>query len=519
MHGSILGLFAYGGLQPAEVRGRDVLEVGALNVNGSVRPMVEHHKPASYIGLDLEPGPGVDIVGDAEALWKHYEPASFDVVVCCEMLEHTTQPARALAEMLRVLRPRGTLIVTTRSPGFGYHHPPDRWRYTQTAFATLSARLGLKTVLLCDDPEYPGVFYKARIPPGWAWPPGETLDGLPGITPMTTPVQVLGLPYQPDGTGYYRIYQPMTALARAGHLTGIYAGLPPDDLAEQAGLIVQQRPAQPGDVRAWRRWKRLGIRLVFETDDHLLAADPAALPNWADPALLDGMRTCLELADLVTCSTQPLADALAPLAGGPVAVIPDYLHEDILTLTRPRRDRPTIVWAGGASHYQDWLTITEPLRAVLAEQPGTDLHMIGADYRPTITLDDPPPAWLRFTPWQQDVWDYYARIDGDVGVIPLRDTAFNRARDRIKLLELAALGIPAVAARAGPYAALLGAEEGRAGFLAGSPAEWRDRLGELLDDAPLRGFMGAQARELAARHTIQAHVGEWAEALRPLSQA
>jgi len=38
---------------------------------------------------------------------------SFDVVISSEMLEHTDAPARALAELARVLRPDGMLVLTT----------------------------------------------------------------------------------------------------------------------------------------------------------------------------------------------------------------------------------------------------------------------------------------------------------------------------------------------------------------------------------------------------------------------
>jgi SAM-dependent methyltransferase len=42
-----------------------------------------------------------------------FEDASFDYVVCTEVIEHTTRPSRAVAELARVLRLGGTLVLST----------------------------------------------------------------------------------------------------------------------------------------------------------------------------------------------------------------------------------------------------------------------------------------------------------------------------------------------------------------------------------------------------------------------
>jgi SAM-dependent methyltransferase len=185
VHGSVLGLFAVGALELHEVHQADVLEVGAMNVNGSVRDLVQRYRPETYVGVDLDAGPGVDRVVSASGLVVVFGPDSFDVVLSTEMLEHCEDWQAAIANMVAVLRPAGVMVLTTRSRGFGWHHPPDHWRYTKQTFGDIAERIGLEVVWLCDDPEYPGVFCKYRKPLDWRPPAhSDPLNGVRGVTPM-----------------------------------------------------------------------------------------------------------------------------------------------------------------------------------------------------------------------------------------------------------------------------------------------------------------------------------------------
>ena len=81
------------------------------------------------VALDLHPRPGIQIVADAQALGL--ASGAFDVVLCTEVLEHLPEPRQAINEMYRVLKPGGTLLLTTRFLFPIHDAPQDYFRFTK----------------------------------------------------------------------------------------------------------------------------------------------------------------------------------------------------------------------------------------------------------------------------------------------------------------------------------------------------------------------------------------------------
>jgi Methyltransferase domain len=100
---------------------RHVVELGSRDVaGGTVRDLFAD--AAAYTGLDLVDGPAVDVVADA-ATWRPVTPP--DLVVCCEVLEHTPDGPAILANAHAMLRPGGRLVVTAASTGRAPHSAVD----------------------------------------------------------------------------------------------------------------------------------------------------------------------------------------------------------------------------------------------------------------------------------------------------------------------------------------------------------------------------------------------------------
>ena len=176
MHDSVMKFLEYTLLRDYFV-GMSVLEVGSRNVNGSARDVVSKLNPSKYIGVDAEPGPGVDVVLRAEELGSlkaiALEPRlimTFDLVISTEMLEHCEDWRGAVSAMKRLTGVcPGILVVTTRSPGFPRHeHPGDYWRFTKDDFKKIFADMDI--ALLQDDPQpmHPGVFIVAHKRAGYS---------------------------------------------------------------------------------------------------------------------------------------------------------------------------------------------------------------------------------------------------------------------------------------------------------------------------------------------------------------
>jgi SAM-dependent methyltransferase len=81
-----------------------------------------------------------DFVADLHAL--PIEDATFDFVLCTEVLEHVAEPTRVLAELARILRPGGGLLLTVPFVFELHEEPHDHYRYTSHALRRLLGDAG-----------------------------------------------------------------------------------------------------------------------------------------------------------------------------------------------------------------------------------------------------------------------------------------------------------------------------------------------------------------------------------------
>ena len=113
-----------------------VLELGARNVTGQ---MQRHHFPNAgrYIGCDIHPGEGVDLVADIHRLSEAVPPGSVDAVFSVSVFEHLVYPWRAILEINKVLKPGGYVFIATHPNWPAHELPWDFWRFPVAGLAHL----------------------------------------------------------------------------------------------------------------------------------------------------------------------------------------------------------------------------------------------------------------------------------------------------------------------------------------------------------------------------------------------
>ena len=99
---------------------RSVLEFGSRNVNGSPRSLFVHAE--NYVGVDIVPGEGVDVVANAA---EYSTDVRYDTVVCMEVLEHTDRGREICMNAYRHLLRGGVFLLTAAGHGREPHSAVD----------------------------------------------------------------------------------------------------------------------------------------------------------------------------------------------------------------------------------------------------------------------------------------------------------------------------------------------------------------------------------------------------------
>jgi SAM-dependent methyltransferase len=128
-------------------------------------------RPSSKLtNVNIGPFPNVDVVGDAHLL--PYACSTVDAIYCEAVLEHLQDPATAVQEMFRILKPGGRVIAITPFMQ-GFHGYPSHFQnFTLFGHSLLFSRSGFQILDsgTCVGPVYATVgaisgFLSKCLPP------------------------------------------------------------------------------------------------------------------------------------------------------------------------------------------------------------------------------------------------------------------------------------------------------------------------------------------------------------------
>ena len=95
---------------------KEVLGVGTFNVCGTENIFF---KDCNYKGLDIGPGPGVDIICPAQDY--NAPDSSYDTIISCECFEHNPYYKETIKNIVRLLKSNGLFLFTCATTGRPIH--------------------------------------------------------------------------------------------------------------------------------------------------------------------------------------------------------------------------------------------------------------------------------------------------------------------------------------------------------------------------------------------------------------
>lgn len=325
--------------------------------------------------------------------------------------------------------------------------------------------------------------------------------------------RILFMPAGQMASAYYRAYIPADTMTDRGLALAHYTERLDISKAVRYQTLWIQLVASPILRRIAALAQKNGVRIVYDVDDRWDASigenNPAAGLYAGDHG--EDVWKMIELADMVTVTTEPLADFVRSRAKD-VMVIPNQVPASIWPNTAsPDPKVKRILWAGSPTHKRDLAIVAPALREILVENEGAVRFVcfgenVPEDLMPVRTLVDLMP----FVSFE----DYYLALAGvgaDLAIAPLEANEFNDAKSAVKFLEYSACGYHTLMSPVGEYRTI---DFDHKSLVA--DAEWKDALAAHLAHPDLARKAGAAARAWVKenRCIIQSKAQPWLGAVR-----
>jgi hypothetical protein len=238
---------------------------------------------------------------------------------------------------------------------------------------------------------------------------------------------------------YYRANGVLSELCRSNNWQcGVYAPKAlTDDFLHTFDIIFFHRPILPSETFTLWKAKRAGVKVWLDIDD-LLWAIPLANParTMFSPEDRTELLTNMLNADVVTCSTEALADAIQEQFNRTAIVIPNAYNprHGQAQAFNPTPKRPTVLWRGSNTHDGDLYAHRSAFRECQNLQHlffGSLPWYLHKDYGGHLEK----LYHENFTSTILQYFDKLRDINPTYMIVPLENNAFNRAKSNIAAIE------------------------------------------------------------------------------------
>jgi len=528
--------------------GAKVLDCGCNS--GEFMKMLKEKKGCDVYGVDVSQkvvdiakAKGLNVqLAKAEAL--PFKKGTFDVVTIMETLEHIMVPKKALKEIQRVLKPGGVILGSCPHKNLELEMWDDeRLHHRYYDEATLSKELkkvfkrqylrslngaqfsaGFANSGLSDVPCQ--LMFKAGGKKTQDWDQilkdSKDLRVWMGFTLLSGVVyyRMRGFADKMYKHGVETAYEWFEYDGKEGQLSwqsktdSRIIQDQYDQLLRVADMSVWQTVSNRGALALILCAKDLFKKpVVMEIDDWLfdlpaynIASHPFTPNSEFEWVAIEQMKA----SDAFIVSTHYIEGKLKDMfPDKPIYVIPNSLDFDIWDNLTPTVGKEfdkedgviRIGYTGCGNHIGDLELIKMPILKLLEEFPKLEL-MLPLRYavgKRTLWEDIEHPR-IKFLDRWVPVDKYPAELAAwkiDIGVAPLRDNDFNRAKSNLRWLEYSALKVPSVMSRVYPFRNTV--KDGETGLICNSELEWYEALKSLIVDEQKRKTLGNNAYAVVKR--------------------
>jgi SAM-dependent methyltransferase len=113
-----------------------ILEVGSKEY-GSTSTFRKMYPGQEYVGLDMAPGEGVDVVADLTQSVGSLPENHFPLAICVSVLEHVAKPWLFAANLTRLVRPGGKVYMSVPWVWRYHAYPDDYFRFSHRGIMSL----------------------------------------------------------------------------------------------------------------------------------------------------------------------------------------------------------------------------------------------------------------------------------------------------------------------------------------------------------------------------------------------